>query len=159
MAAERNMSEAARNLEQEEKMAKRAGSSEFNMAAEIRNLLTQNREMSGREVVDALKVKYPKHTFNENSCSVAFANARAKLGIKKVKRRRPVGKVGRKQKEENRPWAAVGRVAAAEAAATSVSPQTGLELLSAAKNLLQVCRGDAALAAAAIKQLASLQIS
>lgn len=143
-------------------MAKRAGSSEFNMAAEIRNLLTQNREMSGREVVDALKEKYPKHTFNESSCSVAYANARAKLGIKKVKRRRPVGKVGKKAKVESRPWSVVGRqaaAAAAEVAATSTSPQAGLELLSAAKNLLQVCRGDAGLAAAAIKQLASLQIS
>lgn len=133
-------------------MAKKAGSSDFNMSAEIRNLLAENKDMTGREVVNALRERFPKQSINEGSASVAFANARRKLGINTVRKKRPVGKGA---KAATRPWTAVAKPAASAAAPAAA----GMELLSAAKHLLKVCGGDAALAASAIKQLAALQIS
>lgn len=130
-------------------MAKKAGSGDFNMSAEIRNLLAENKTMTGREVVNALHEKFPKQTINEGSASVAFANARRKLGINTVRKKRPVGKA---PKAAARPWTSTKTAAVA-------APAAGMELLSAAKQLLQACQGDAALATAAIKQIASLQIS
>jgi hypothetical protein len=70
-------------------MAKKRAAGGFNMAAEIRNLLQENRALTGGEIVAALKEKFPKESINENSAAVAFFNARRKLGIKvRGKRRR-----------------------------------------------------------------------
>ncbi|MCA9034173.1 MAG: hypothetical protein KDA91_03530 [Planctomycetaceae bacterium] len=132
-------------------MGKRAASSdEFNMAREIRNLLSTNKELTGREVLDQLRKKFPKQPLNENSCQVAFANARRKLGISTVRKRRPVG-AGKKR--ATRTWSAPAR-----SEAVTQAPAQGLELLLAARQLLQTCGGDAAAATAAIKQVAALQI-
>ena len=43
-------------------MAKKKSASGFNMAAEIRSLLRQNRSLSGSEVYVALKKKFPRQT-------------------------------------------------------------------------------------------------
>lgn len=131
-------------------MAKRGqASGEFNMAKEIRSLLTANKNLTGREVVEQLKKKFPKQSINDGSCQVAFANARKKLGLSKVRKKRPVGGAGAKRSQ--RTWTAGPRVSTAPA-------NPGLEMLLAAKELLQRCDGDASVAAAAIKQVASLQM-
>lgn len=131
-------------------MAKRS-SSGFNMAAEIRTLLGENRDLSGREVIEALRTKFPKQTINPNSCSVAFAHARRDLGIRTVRKKRPAGgKIGRTYRvaaRKNRP-------------AASASPaMLNMDLLKTARTLLQQCEGDASLAAAAIRQVSELQVS
>lgn len=127
-------------------MAKKSSRGEFNMAQEIRNLLLENKTLSGPEVVAALKAKFPGQTINKNSASVAFAGAKKKLGIKsgrrKVRRRRPAA-------------AAAPRSAAPRATATTA---VSLEQLSAARDLLQKCRGDVAVAASALKGVAALQM-
>lgn len=132
-------------------MAKRGvGSSDFNMAEEIRNLLVGDKNLTGKEVFAQLRQKFPKQPLNEGSCQVAFANARKKLGISTVRKKRPVGNSA--SKKSVRTWSASPRHAGSEAAVP------GIELLLAAKQLLQHCGGDASLAAAAIKQVASLQV-
>ncbi|MCA9062543.1 MAG: hypothetical protein KDA96_05775 [Planctomycetaceae bacterium] len=118
-------------------MAKR--DSAFNMSEEIRALLTANNEMTGRDVINALKKKFPKASINDASCQVAYSNSRKKLGIVKTVKRRP-GKA--------RP----GRPAKAAVGALD------LQLLKAAKGLLEQCGGDANVAAEALRSVASLQM-
>ena len=125
-------------------MAKKANG--FNMAAEIRALLTADRSMTGRQVLEALKKKFPSQKINENSLSVAFSGARKKVGIKKTVRRR---------KPDGRKKAARRRKAAVKSASTSVS----LDALRAAKPSLAACGGDTEAAIDAVRQLGRLQIS
>jgi hypothetical protein len=122
-------------------MAKKRSASGFNMAAEIRGLLTQNRDLSGKEVYAALKKKFPKEGINESSCGVAFSGARKKLGIsaKRGKKRKTAKTTVRKMKP----------TAAAQAVDLTA-------LQAAAKFVSEV--GDAEKAIAAIRQLRSLQI-
>ncbi len=134
-------------------MAKRADSDDkFVMAVEIRNLLRGNRAMTGREVVDALREKFPKQTINPNSCSVAYAHARRDLKIRSVRRKKPgvsaADRPGRKS--------AGARKSAGGYSLASAQP--GIELLKAAKALLQHCQGDSSLAAAAVRQVSELQM-
>ena len=119
-------------------MVKKKSASGFNMAAEIRGLLTENRDLSGKEVYAALKKKFPREGINESSCGVAFSGARKKLGI--------APKRGRKRKT------AVVKMKPA-AAALKVDLNA---LQAAAKFVSEV--GDAEKAIAAIRQLRSLQI-
>ncbi len=122
-------------------MAKKSASG-FNMAAEIRNLLRQNRSLSGSEVYQELKKKFPRQKINESSCGVAFSGARKKLGIsqkKAGKKRKTAKKIVRKMKPA--------------AAAQAVDLAT---LQAAAKFVSEV--GDAEQGIAAIRQLRSLQI-
>ncbi|MBL8815420.1 MAG: hypothetical protein JNL58_05280 [Planctomyces sp.] len=137
-------------------MAKREGS-EFNMAEEIRTLLKEDKKLTGREVFNALKEKFPKQPINLNSCTVAFSNARKSMGLRSVRRPRPAkssGPIG-----AVRPWA--GKKAAASSSTSSAVPTAlaGMDLLLAAKQLLQHCGGDKDAAMAAIRQVASLQMS
>ena len=122
-------------------MAKKKSASGFNMAAEIRSLLEQNRALSGKEVYLALKKKFPRQKINESSCGVAFSNARKKLGIvpgKKSRRRSAKKKVVRK------------RVPAAV-------PVLNLSTLqAAAKYVAEV--GNVEKAIEAVRQIRSLQI-
>ncbi len=123
-------------------MAKKKSASGFNMAAEIRSLLRQNRSLSGSEVYAALKKKFPRQRINESSCGVAFSGARKTLGIaqKKTGRKRTIAKkTVRKMKPA--------------AAAQAVDMVT---LQAAAKFVSEV--GGAEKAIAAIRQLRSLQI-
>ena len=127
-------------------MAKRAAKGEFVMAAEIRALLESNKNLTGPEVVAALQKKFPSQEINRNSASVAFANARKSMGItsaKRVKkRRRPVRR----------------NVLRSTPTATTSSP-VNLEVLQAAKSLLQKCGGDASAASNALKSVAALQVN
>ena len=132
---------------------KSAGSSDFNMAEEIRNLLVEDHLLTGKDVLNQLRKKFPKQPINEGSCQVAFANARKKLGLSTVRKKRPAGNIGRGR--TSRTWTASSRAISSQSADTAVP---GIELLLAAKSLLQHCGGDAALATAALKQVASLQV-
>ena len=69
-------------------MAKKKAASGFVMAVEIRALLRQNRSLTGKEVYEGLKQKFPSESINENSCGVAFSGARRALKIKSGVRRR-----------------------------------------------------------------------
>jgi hypothetical protein len=120
-------------------MAKKKSASGFNMAAEIRGLLEENRDLSGKDVYTALKKKFPRKGINESSCGVAFSGARKKLGITQPRR-------GKKRKT------AVVKLKPA-AAALKVNLNA---LQAAAKFVSEV--GDADKAIAAIRQLRSLQI-
>lgn len=132
---------------------KSAGSGDFNMAEEIRNLLAADHSLTGKDVLNQLRKKFPKQPINEGSCQVAFANARKKLGLSTVRKKRPTGNAGRAK--TNRTWTASPRLASPQNADAAVP---GIELLLAAKNLLQHCGGDAVMATAALKQVASLQV-
>ena len=123
-------------------MAKKKEASGFNMAAEIRSLLRQNRSLSGQDLYKALKKKFPRQKINESSCGVAFSGARKKLGIsplKAGKKRKAAKKIVRKMKP------------AAAAQAVDLTP-----LQAAAKFVSEV--GDAEKAVAAIRQVRALQI-
>jgi hypothetical protein len=123
-------------------MAKKKTASGFNMAAEVRNLLTEDRTLSGRQVYETLKKKFPKQSINESSCGVAFSAARKKLGISK-------GRGKKKARKSN------GTVAATKkSTATQAADLTTLQL--ATKFVSEV--GDTEKAITAIRQLRSLQI-
>ena len=137
-------------------MGKRAASGKGGVvvAQEIRNLVAANNEIKGPEVLAALRAKFPKMTFNDSSCQVAYANARKKLGISKTVAKRPIGaRVGARP---GRPAAAP--VSVSSAAASSGAP-VDISLLQAAKALLQHCHGDVTVAQGALKQIASLQMN
>jgi hypothetical protein len=127
-------------------MAKKAGKSGFVMSTEILELVRADNSLTGKQVIEALEKKYPKAEINRNSASVAFSNARRELGLnvgRKVKRRRrPVGR------------SRTGAATPAPVAATTVD----LDMLKAAKELLQKCNGDAATAASALRSVAALQM-
>lgn len=137
-------------------MAKRE-SSEFSMAEEIRSLLKENRKLSGKEVLAALQQKFPKQAINTNSCMVAFSMARKSLGIRTVRRARP-GKSTTAASPAVRPWAVKKKAAPVAAAVAVAGAVAGIELLVAAKGLLEKCGGDPELALGAIRQLAALQM-
>jgi hypothetical protein len=121
-------------------MAKKKASADgFKMAAAIRDLLNENRKLSGREAQAAIEQKYPDQKINQNSFNVAFYNARHKLGIKSGRRRKVV------------------RVAKPGVARKSSGGAINMELLAAAREMLKAA-GSAENAVAAIKQLQALQI-
>lgn len=131
-------------------MAKRAASKDgVVISQEIQALVRENNAIRGPEVMAALRAKYPKMTFNENSCQVAYANARKKLGIARTVVKRPVGSSGPIGKATNKYSMSAGSKGAA-------SETTAI--LYAAKSLLQACNGDEAAAQAALKTVASLQM-
>ncbi len=117
-------------------MAKKKANNDFNMSAEIRNLLRANRTIMDREVYDTLVKNFPNQNINKNSCSVAFYKNRTKKAGKKKS-------VARKVVKKKRPSAAV----------TAVDLNA---LQAAAKFVAQI--GDSDKAIAAIKQLESVQI-
>ena len=108
----------------------------FNMAQAIRAILEADNALSSKQVLAALKKKFPRQKINESSCGVAFSGARKKLGIggtrKMVRRRKPV--------------------------ARSSSP-VDFDVLRAAKQYLAACGGDSDTAITAVKQIRSLQIT
>ena len=72
-------------------MAKRAssGKSGVVISQEILALVQANKAIKGPEVMVALREKFPKESFNEASCQVAYANARKKLGLTRTLAKRP----------------------------------------------------------------------
>ncbi len=124
---------------------KKATRGEFNMSAEIRNLLQSNPNQSSREVFEALQAAFPEQEINRNSCNVAFSHARRKLGIKgggarAVRRRRPGT-----------------RTVTSSVTSSATAGSFNIELLAAARDLLSKA-GSSEAAVQAIKQLQSLQI-
>lgn len=119
-------------------MAKRQPVPEFNLAAETRSILEAKPNSSGRDVLEALREKFPKQPINQASAAVAFSKAREKLGLRSA----PIGgrSVGRQGK--------VGGAAA-----------LNITILKNAKSLLEACNGDQNLASAAIQHVKSLQLS
>lgn len=122
-------------------MAKKASARRggFTMAVEVREILKESPNLSGREALERIKEKFPNQKINENSFGVAFSGARKKLGIAK----------GRKKVRRRRPAATQAR----QAAPVSVD----IETLKAARTYLTQV-GDADRAISAIKQLQTLQI-
>ncbi len=126
-------------------MAKKRGSGNLNMAAAIREVLSEQPTLSGREARDEVQRRHPEAVINEKSFGVAFSNARKALGIaapgrkKSVRRRKP------------------GRAAATTTSSAAAPKTLDFDLLDAARGLLAKA-GDADTAIAAIKQLARLQI-
>ena len=145
-------------------MAKRAGKGGIVIAQEIRALVEANKEIKGPDVMVALREKFPKIEFNDNSCQVAYANARKKLGIAKTVAKRPISAARAERRAGRRPGRPPGRrPAVTDSAATAGSAPAAtpvdISLLQAAKALLQHCKGDAAVAQSALKQIASLQMN
>jgi hypothetical protein len=138
-------------------MAKRAaGKDGVVISQEILALVKDNNAIRGPEVMVALREKFPKVAFNENSCQVAYANARKKLGLTKTLAKRPAG--GRRPIGSQR----TGRPAAAAAPSAATAPSSvsvDMTLLQAAKTLLKQCNGDATAALSALKTVASLQMN
>lgn len=112
-------------------MAKKKAS-DFNMSAEIRNLVQANPSHTGREVYDALVKDFPKQNINKASCLVAFWKSRATKKKKKS--------VSKKVVKRQKPTQAVDLSS----------------LQTAAKFVAQI--GSSEKAIAAIKQLESVQI-
>ena len=123
-------------------MAKKRSASGLNMAAEIRSLLEANRALTGKQVYEALKKKFPRQDINESSCGVAFSGARKKLGISQNRR-------GKKRKT------AKTTVVKMKPAATALT--VDLAALQAAAQFVSAA-GDSEKAIASIRQLRSLQI-
>jgi hypothetical protein len=72
-------------------MAKKKPTAEFNMSETIRELLTENPNLTARETTEAILEKHPTAKINKNSFSVAFYTGRKKLGIGSSRRGRKVG--------------------------------------------------------------------
>ena len=120
-------------------MAKKKSAGGFNMSQAIRDILKENSKLSGKEVKDVLSAKHPSAKINDNSFSVAYYNARNKLGISSSRRRR------RKS------------AGAAKGTRPAMRPRVDLSTLqSARKFLAEVGNADAALEA--IKQVQALQV-
>lgn len=113
-----------------------AKKSSFNMSAEVRALLQSNRNLTGPEVYAALTKKFPGQKINKNSCQVAFANARKKMGLtRKKKSGKPIYRK------------------VAKPTADTVS----LSALRSARELLSRTNGDVAVATAVLKEVKALQ--
>lgn len=134
-------------------MAKRSstGKSGVIVAQEIKALILANKTIKGPEVMDALREKFPKETFNDKSCQVTYSNLRKNLGLSHTLKRKPVA--------TGRP--AAGRPAAAtrQIGVAAEESSVDMSLLQAAKVLLQHCNGDVTIAVNALQQIASLQMS
>ena len=143
-------------------MGKRAGAGKGGIviAQEIRALVQANNEIKGPDVMSALREKFPKIVFNDNSCQVAYANARKKLGLAKTVAKRPIGAARLGRRPGRPPGRPPGSAAASAASVGSTAAASvDFSLLQAAKALLQHCKGDAAVAQSALKQIASLQMN
>jgi len=140
-------------------MAKRSGTGKSGIvvAQEIRAMIEANNSIKGPEVMIALKEKFPKEAFNDKSCQVSYANIRKSMGLSRTLKKKP----GTSKKKLGRPpgrpvaWGPATAPAPAPMAETAIS----INLLRAAKELLQHCNGDAAVAVQALKQVAALQMN
>jgi len=139
-------------------MAKRSSTSKSGIvvAQEIRALIEANNSIKGPEVMDALREKFPKETFNDKSCQVSYANIRKSMGLSRTLKKKP----GTAKKNAGRPAGRpVGSLRPVAPSAPMAEGAINISLLQAAKVLLQHCNGDAAAAAQALKQIAALQMT
>lgn len=115
-------------------MAKKSG---FNMSAEVRALLQKNNQLTGPEIYATLSKKFPGQKINKNSCQVAFANARKKMGLT------------RKSSKSGKP---IYRKVAKPS-----SDRVSLSALRSARELLARTDGDLSLATAILREVKALQ--
>ena len=128
---------------------KRSRGGDFNMSEELRKIIRENRRITFLEAHALLQQKFPGENINENSASVAFYNARRKVGVKQ-----PVGKKATtKKRSTGRKKGTKRTVRRKRPTAQTLDIST---LQAAAKFVSDV--GDAEKAMAAIKQVQSLQI-
>ena len=111
------------------------------MSAEVRRLLEENNQITGPEVYAALAGKVTGQTINKNSCGVAFANARKKMGLSRK------SKIG-----GNRVVRSVAKPIGAAATDT-----VSLSALRSARELLTRTNGDIGLATAILREIKALQ--
>lgn len=115
-------------------------------------MIKADPSLRGPEVVEKLEKKFPKITFNNASCQVAFANARKKLGLTKT--------VVPKPSSAPAPAPAVAVTNIPSTSVPSSSSSAGeYRVLHAAKELMQTCGGDTEMAIKALKALKALQMS
>lgn len=128
-------------------MAKKKAAEGFNMAEEIRTLLTGDPKLTGKEVMEALKAKFPNAKINGPSAGVAYSNARKKLGIVKGTTNRPkASKSG-----------SVRKRLPSGVTSSRRAPVDIATLQAAAKFVSQI--GGADLAIEAVRQVVALQIT
>lgn len=139
-------------------MAKRggAGKSGIVVAQEIRAMIEANKSIKGPEVMAALREKFPKETFNDKSCQVSYANIRKSMGLARTVKKKPGGSNAKAGRPSGRP---VGTWRQSAAVAPTAESAVYIDLLQAAKALLQHCNGDVTVAVQALKQIAALQMS
>lgn len=125
---------------------KKAARADFNMSAEIREMLEADASLSGRQVLEALQAKFPDQEINANSCNVAFSNARRKLGIRRSGKKAVV----------RRPRPAVAARSAGRAAVTAPA-SVSLDALKAACELVAKAGGTEA-AIGIVRSLAALKL-
>ena len=106
------------------------------MSAEVRALLEGNNELTGPEIYAALSKKVTGQTINRNSCQVAFANARKKMGLT------------RKKKSGKRIYRKVAKPA---------TDTISLSALRSARELLSRTNGDIGIATAILREIKALQ--
>lgn len=124
---------------------KRSGSGDLNVSGAIRDLLTEQPNLTGRECLDVVKAKYPGASINEKSFQVAYSVIRGKLGL------------GRNRKKVRRKKPGAAAVAPQAAVRTSSAVNVSIEQLQMAREFVTKI-GGAKAATAAIEQLSKLQI-
>lgn len=112
---------------------KKATRGDFVMSAEIRNILTEDPTLKGREVIELLQKKFPNQAINENSANVAFSNARRDMGIGTGSKPPKKSARGMRQHDE-------------------------LAVLQAARSFVEAAGGDTQAAIEAVKNLEKLQV-
>ncbi len=115
-----------------------AKKSEFNMSAEVRALLQKNNELTGPDIYAALSKKVTGQTINKNSCQVAFANARKKMGLTRKK------KSGK-------------QIHSTTAKPATDTVTVSLTALRSARDLLSRTNGNIGLATAVLREVKALQ--
>lgn len=116
-----------------------AKKSDFNLSAEVRELVEANNSITGPEVYATLSKKHKGKKINQGSCGVAFAMARKKLGLTRKKAKKISGK-------------SISR--------TVRKPSTdtvSLAALRSARELLAKTEGDVDAAVAVVKEVKAIQ--
>lgn len=116
-----------------------AKKSDFNLSAEVRAMVEANNDITGPEVYAALSKKAKGRKINQNSCGVAFAMARKKLGLTRK----------RGTKIASRPTS--------RRVPKPGSDTISLAALRSARELLSRTNGDIATATAVLREVKALQ--
>jgi len=121
---------------------------EFNTSEEIRTVLGGNPALGIKEVLEAVKAKFPGAVINEKSFGVAVYNARKKLGIS--------GGASGSNGSSGRKAGATKKVVRKRLPSAS-RPTLDLAILQAAAKFLNEA-GNAEAATEALKQVQALQL-
>lgn len=116
-----------------------AKKSDFNLSAEVRALVEANNSITGPEVYAAVSKKAKGRKINQNSCGVAYAMARKKLGLTRKR---------------------AGKIAGGPVSRRVPKPSgdtISLAALRSARELLARTNGDLATATAILREVKALQ--